>query len=414
MRSAIERGGATLTVTNAGDEKLSVSLVGRRGRTILYLVTEDWYFLSHRLPMALAAQRAGYRVHVATRVQKGAAEIEAHGFRLHPLEWRRGSTNPADLVSMVRQVRTLYKALKPDLAHHVGLQASIVGSLAARGLPLVAVNAMTGLGFAFVSRSRKARLLRPFFSARIRLLIKGPKAVALVQNPDDRAALVAIGVKAAHIALVPGSGVDVGLLVPLLEPQGEVTVAFVGRLLEDKGVRTLLDAHQLMMDHGETVRLLIAGDPDEANPSSITQRELVEWRSRPQVELLGHVDDIRDIWARAHIAVLPSRREGLPLSLLEAAACARPIVASDVPGCREIARHDVNAFLVPVDDPQSLAAALSVLARDPALRRRLGVAGRQLVVNEFSDVRIGAEIVALYDRQLNIDAGPLPLQGEPG
>jgi glycosyltransferase involved in cell wall biosynthesis len=347
-------------------------------------------------------------------VDKGGAEIQARGFILHPLDWRRGSTNPSHLVSMVRQVRALYEKLKPDLAHHVGLQASIVGSLAALRLPLVRVNAMTGLGFAFTSRSGKARLLRPFLSTLLRLLLRNPKAVALVQNPDDRAALAGIGVPDAHIALVPGSGVDVGALVPLPEPKGEVSVAFVGRLLDDKGVRTLLAAHQLMTDHGEMVRLLIAGDPDPANPASITQSEIVEWRRRPQVEVLGHIDDIRKIWACAHIAVLPSRREGLPLSLLEAAACGRPIVASDVPGCREIARHDVNAFLVPVDDPQPLAAALTVLARDPALRRRLGAAGRQLVVNEFSGDRIGAATVALYDRLLNIDAGLLPLRGRPG
>lgn len=396
-------------MSEAGTKSDPGSAVGRQGRSIIYLVTEDWYFLSHRLPMARAAQRAGYRVHVATRVDKGGAEIEALGFTLHRLDWQRGSTNPLHLVSMVRQVRALYQRVKPDLAHHVGLQASVVGSLAALGLPLARVNAMTGLGFAFTSRRMKARLLRPFLSLLLRLLMRNPAAMALVQNPDDRDGLIGMGVRSAHVALIPGSGVDVDNFVPLPEPEGEVNVAFVGRLLDDKGIRPLIAAHQMMTDNGETVRLLIAGEPDPANPASIPQGEIAAWCRRPMVEVLGQVDDIRTVWARAHVAVLPSRREGLPLSLLEAAACGRPIVASDVPGCREIAQHDVNAFLVPADDPGPLAGALTVLAREPALRARFGAAGRALAEDRFSSRQIGVATVELYDRLLKIDGGLLPL-----
>jgi glycosyltransferase involved in cell wall biosynthesis len=375
---------------------------------LVYVVTEDWYFLSHRLPMALAAQQAGYRVHVATRVAKGGADIERFGFTLHPLAWQRGSTNPLNVVANIRQVRTLYRTLKPDLAHHVGLQASIVGSLAAVGLPVALLNALTGLGFAFTSRDVKAAVLRPFMSLLLRFLIKRNSASALVQNPDDKAALQRLGVPVEKIALIPGSGVDTHALKALPEPAGEVSVAFVGRLLDDKGLRPLVAAHELMTKQGQRVRLLIAGDPDAANPASIPMAEVERWRQLPHVEVLGHVNDIGEVWARSHIAVLPSRREGLPKSLLEAAAYGRPIVATDVPGCREIARHGVNAFLVPADDPGPLAGALTVLARDPALRQRLGRAGRQIVESEFSSPRIGQEIVDLYDRLLARKATLLP------
>lgn len=375
---------------------------------ILYLVTEDWYFLSHRLPMALAAQQAGYRVHVVTRVGKGGAEIERLGFTLHPLAWQRGSTNPFNLVANVRQVRTLYKRLKPDLAHHVGLQPSVVGSLAAVGLPITLLNALTGLGFAFTSHNVNALLLRPFMSLLLRLLLMRRGVSALVQNPDDNAALQSLGVDPAKIHIIPGSGVDTHALMPLSEPSGEVSIAFVGRLLDDKGIRPLVAAHELMMRQGQAVRLLIAGDPDPANPASIPVAQVERWRHLPQVEVLGHVDDIEAVWARSHIAVLPSRREGLPKGLLEAAAHSRPIVATDVPGCREIARHGHNAFLVPVDDPGPLAGALTVLARDPALRRRLGAAGRAMVENEFSSDLIGRKIVDLYDRLLGRKAELLP------
>ncbi len=367
---------------------------------LLYLVTEDWYFLSHRIPMALAAQRAGYDVHVATHVVDGGARIEALGFQVHPLKWRRGSLNPFDLVAIIREVRALYRRLAPDLVHHVALQPSVIGSLAARGLGIAQLNAFAGLGSTFTSQSLKSRLVRPVLKALLRWILNGRRASALVQNGDDRDAIIAIGVDAARVSLIPGSGVDVDVLTPLPEPDGAVTLGYVGRLLEDKGLRTVIAAHDLLNARGLPVRLLIAGQADPANPASIPEAEIQSWGSKPNVTLLGHVNDVRQVWARAHIAVLLSRREGLPKSLLEAAACGRPMIASDVPGCREIARNGVNGLLVPPDDPEALAAAIEHLARDPALRRLYGAAGRHLAETEFSSARIGSKTVALYDRLL--------------
>lgn len=368
--------------------------------TLVYLVTEDWYFLSHRLPMALAARDAGYEVHVATHLNGQGAAIERHGFALHPLDWRRGSLDPRDLLRILRQIRALYKTLAPDLVHQVGLQPAIVGSLAALGLPPVRLNALAGLGYGFTSRTPKALLLRPALSVLMRLLFGGIKSAVLVQNPNDRDAMATFGVPADRVFLIPGSGVDTGQLQPMPEPEGEVTAAFVGRLLDDKGVRTLIAAHARLADQGRPVRLLIAGDRDEANPASIPQSEIAQWKHVAGVELLGHVADIREVWRRAHIAVLPSRREGFPKSLLEAAACGRPMVATDVPGCREIARAGFNAILVPPDNAAALADAIAQLAADPRLRQDFGAAGRSLVESEFSSAQIGAQTVRLYDRLL--------------
>jgi glycosyltransferase involved in cell wall biosynthesis len=388
---------------------------GRAARPkLVYLVTEDWYFLSHRLPMALAAKQAGYDVHVATRADKLGAGIEAQGFTLHPLDWKRGSLNPMNIVSIVRQVRDLYRKLSPDIVHHVALQPAVIGSLAARGLPVMRVNALAGLGFVFTSQSALAKAMRPPLAGLMRVLLNNERSAVLVQNPDDRAAIGAIGIESGRLHLIPGSGVDTERLKPLPEPAGEVTAAFVGRLLDDKGVRPLIAAHDLMRAHGETVRLLIAGDRDPANPASIPEGEVESWKAKPGLEILGHVSGIQGVWERAHIAVLPSRREGLPKSLLEAAAFGRSIVATDVPGCREIARHNVNAFLVPPDDPVALADAISVLARDPALRMKLGVAGRRMVEEEFSSSRIGQEVVALYDSLLKRRAALLPAAAADG
>jgi glycosyltransferase involved in cell wall biosynthesis len=168
--------------------------------------------------------------------------------------------------------------------------------------------------------------------------------------------------------------------------------------LDDKGVRTLVRAHEILAERGVAVQTLLAGEPDPANPASIPENVLANWQLIPNLRLLGHVDDVRSVWGQAHVAILPSRREGLPLSLLEAAACGRPLIASDVPGCREIARHHINALLVPVDEPEALANAIVTLMNDSDMRARFGRASREIVVSEFSSGRIGSEIVALYAR----------------
>jgi glycosyltransferase involved in cell wall biosynthesis len=372
---------------------------------ILYLVSEDWYFVSHRLPMARAALRAGFEVHVATRVADHAAAIESEGFILHPLGWRRGSFDPLRLLSAVREVRHLYWRVRPELVHHVALMPAVIGSLAALGLPIVCLNAMAGLGFAFTTRTPKAMLLRAVLEPTLRRLFGRARGFVLVQNPDDRAAIQSLGVSNDKIMLIAGSGVDIDVLKPLPEPPPPVAAGFVGRLLTDKGLPTLVEAHALLARRGRPVVLLIAGEPDPANPASIPQATIAEWQRRPGLTLLGQVDDIGAFWARAHIAVLPSLREGLPLSLLEAAACGRPIVATDVPGCREIARDGVNALLMPPNDTAALADAIDRLAGDAELRRCFGAAGRRIVEGEFSHLRIGQEIVALYRRLLQQGPG---------
>ena len=367
---------------------------------LLYLVSEDWYFLSHRLPMARAARDAGYEVHVATRVANGGKEIEAEGFHLHPLIWQRGSTNPLAFIRAIAAARRVHRAVRPDLVHQIALWPTIVGSLATLGLPSVRLSALAGLGFAFTSDSAKARAVRLVLRPLLRHMLSRPGSAVLVQNPDDEAMMAGIGVDRARIFVIPGSGVDTEALQPLPEPAGPLTIAYTGRLLADKGLRALAQAHALLTARGLAVRLLIAGNADPANPASIPPAEIERWRAQPGLELLGHVTDIRQVWAQAHIAVLPSRREGLPKSLLEAAACGRPIVATDVPGCREIARPGVNALLVPPDDATALADAIERLAADAGLRARFGSAGRHLVVDKFSSARIGRDIVSLYDRLL--------------
>jgi glycosyltransferase involved in cell wall biosynthesis len=281
------------------------------------------------------------------------------------------------------------------------LQAAVVGSLAAIGLPIVCLNALTGLGTIFVSDKAKVRLIRPALRVLLRALFNRAGSAVLVQNLDDRAAVEHLGIDASRIALIPGSGVDIAALTPLPEPDGPITIAFAGRLVEDKGIRTLVAAHEILARRGRKIRLLIAGQPDPANPGSIPCDEIAGWIKQPDLVHLGFVDDITTVWAAAHIAVLPSRGgEGVPLSLLEAAACGRPLVATDTPGCRDVARDGVNALLVPRDNAERLADAIDRLAGDRDLRHTFGRASRQLVEREYSSECVAREIVSLYRRLL--------------
>jgi len=368
---------------------------------LLYVVTEDWAFLSHRLPMARAAREGGFEVHVATRVSNGAAAIEAERFVLHPIPFARGSLSAVATLSTVAALRRVHRKVKPVLTHHVALQACVLGMLASLGRPCACVNAFIGLGYSFTSGTGKARAVRTIVGSLLRFLVNRKNSIALVQNNDDMSALMSLGIAKDRIALIPGSGVDVNRFTPLAEPVGAPTFGFVGRLLDDKGIRTLVAAHRLLRRRIPDANLLIAGAPDPANPASVTETEARSWNDEVGITWLGHVTDIAAFWAKAHVAVLPSRREGFPLSLMEAAACGRALIASDVPGCRELVLHDQNGLLFPVDDVMALADAMTRLAADPQLRARYAMAARKRAVNEFSASMIGRQTVALYQRLLS-------------
>jgi len=276
----------------------------------------------------------------------------------------------------------------------------VLGTIATLGRRCARVNAFIGLGYAFTSKSARARAVGWLIGALLRFLIDREGSIALVQNGDDMSALISLGIRKNRIALISGSGVDVKRFAPLPEPQGPPTFGFVGRLLDDKGIRTLIAAHRLLRTRCLDARLLIAGTPDTANPASVTEAEAKSWNDEAGVTWLGQVGDIASLWARAHVAILPSRREGLPLSLMEAAACGRAMIASDVPGCREIVIHEQTGLLFPVDNPRALAVAMERLARTPQLRARFATAARNLVVEKFAADLIGQQTVELYRRML--------------
>jgi len=375
----------------------SPPVTGRRTK-LLFLVTEDWYFCSHRLPPARAAQAAGYDVIVATRVERQGAEIKAEGFKLVPLNLRRRSRNPFRELAAIAEIVQVYRRERPDIVHHVALKPVLYGSLAAlivRG-PAV-VNALAGMGFLFTSRSRLATVLRAVVSRIFRVLLNARGNVLILQNPDDMAVLVSDGlVEPSRVRLIRGSGVDIKRFSPLPEAAGALVVMLAARMLWDKGVGEFVAAASALRARGVTARFVLVGDGDADNPASIPDAQLKAWHESGVVEFWGRCDDMPAAFAQAHIVCLPSYREGLPKVLLEAAACSRPIVATDAPGCREIVRHGENGLLVPLRDAISLADAIELLLGDASLRLKMGRRGRQLVESEFSDVQVALQTLAVY------------------
>jgi glycosyltransferase involved in cell wall biosynthesis len=365
---------------------------------LLYVVNEDYAFLNSRLPMARAARDAGFEVHVATNVNSGTAAIESEGFILHPIPFRRGGLSPLAAIQAVLAIRKIENAISPAIVHHSGLQCCVFGSLAAleRGFPTV--NAITGLGYIFTSSRLLPRLLKQGMVWLLPWLLNRRHSNILVENPDDRDALLALGARPERMRLIPGSGVDADRFEPLPEPDGPITIGFAGRLLVDKGIRALVAAHDLLRKRGHNFNLLITGNPDPANPASVSHDEVEGWTRRPGITWLGYIDDILTLWRATHIAVLPSHREGLPVALMEAAACGRPLVATDAPGCREICIANQTGLLVPIEDPPALANAILTLAQSPDLRARFGAAGRKLVEENLSARIIGRSIVELYNK----------------
>lgn len=371
--------------------------VDHSSRRILYVANEDFAFLLNRLPMARAAREAGFEVHVATRVDKGAKAIEAEGFILHSIPFRRGGLSPFSAIPTILALRRIERKIRPHVVHHAGLQCCVYGAMAALGTKLHQVNAITGLGYIFTSVTWRTRLLKLGMAWLLPLLLNRKRSAVLVQNPDDREALINLGIEQMRMVLIPGSGVDTNALQPLPEPSGPITFGFAGRLLADKGIRALVAAQAILRSEGHEARLIIAGNPDPANPASVPLAEIEEWTRRPGITWLGHINDIVSLWRDCHFAVLPSHREGLPVSLLEAAACGRAMIATDVPGCREIVLDGKTGLLVPVEDPVALAEAIRKLAAATELRAQFGKAARELVVDKLSAEIIGRSIVRLYN-----------------
>ncbi len=365
---------------------------------LLYLITEDWFFCSHFIERARAACAAGYQVTVVTRVSGHGNVIRQAGLNLIHLEIERRGMSPRRAWCTLRELSRIFSEARPDIVHNIALKPILLGTLAARlaKVPKI-INAPVGMGYVFTSRDTKAWLLRPFLRLAFSYLLNPPNSRVVFENRDDLQHLVEAGhVRRDAAILIRGAGVNLEQFRPRPEPTGDLVVVLVARMLWDKGVGEFVEAARQLQATGITARFRLIGAPDSGNPASISHSILKTWQDEGCIEWLGHRKDIAELLGACHIACLPSYREGLPKSLLEALACGRPVVATDVPGCREVVVDGENGFLVPPRDAASLATALKKLIEDPALRARLGARGRRFAETDFSSTRITSATLALY------------------
>jgi len=366
---------------------------------ILFLVTEDWYFCSHRMPLAQAMQNQGYEIIVVTRIRNHRSQIESQGFKVIPVEIMRSGKNPLQDLKVIKRLIHIFRSEHPDIVHLVAMKPVLYGSLAAwlTGIPFV-VTALAGMGHVFSSDQLAARLLRPFIRMSFRLLLNRKNTKTILQNPDDQKMFVEAGIlDPSRIRLIRGSGVDINTFVPTPEPDVTLTVILASRMLRDKGIVEFYDAAKLLQKRKVKAKFALVGDPDLMNPSSISRSILESWQHEGVLEWWGHRDDMPEVFARSHIVCLPTfYGEGVPKVLIEAAACGRPIVTTDMPGCREIVRDGENGILVPVKNPLGLADAIQKLLEDPDLRKRMGSRGREIAVNKFSIEKVVQETLAVY------------------
>ncbi len=384
------------------DRKSGIGECSLRGKSkiLLFVVNTPEFFVSHRLPVAEAAKAAGYDVHVASAPGEAIAKIQAVGLQHHAIPFARSGQNPLVELRTVVQLFRLFRSLKPDLVHLVTIKPVLYGGLAARltGVGSV-VSAVSGLGTVFVADSMVAKLRRWLITRLYIKAFKQKRLAVIFQNPVDRETLLSTGaLRLSDTRMIRGSGVAMSDYPWVPEPSGKPVVVMAARLLRNKGVVEFVGAANILRERGVDADMRLIGTSDPGNPASVTEAELGRWQEEGVVTLMGYRTDIAHQYAAANIVCLPSYYgEGLPKSLVEAAACGRAVVTTDHPGCRDAIRPEETGLLIPVKDPVALANAVQELIENPELRKKMGAAGRELAEYAFSIEQVVGQHLKIYD-----------------
>ena len=349
------------------------------GARLLFLATEDWFVRSHFMPLLRRAHEEGYEVAVAARLS--GADLE--GARAIHLPFERGALGPLGLVRESAAVRTLLRRERPDIVHAIAMKPVVWALLAGGGAARVL--AVTGRGYLGARRTAATMFASATMARWLRAAIT-KRGVLLVENEADRRWIEhGQALPDARVMIMPGAGIDPSAYAPAPEARGPIVVGMASRLVWSKGADIAIEAVRQLRRRGVEVILRIAGAPDSDNPERVSDSEIARWRAQTGVECIGKVDDMNAFWARTHIACLPSRGgEGLPRTLLEAAACGRPIVASAVPGIVDFVTSDIG-LLAPANDSATLAEVIARLAGDAALRGAMGSAAREKVLSGYTE-----------------------------
>lgn len=367
---------------------------------LLYVVARAEYFLSHRLDLAKEARGAGYAVAVASTPFHPKDHLKIVDIETFSIRFKRGGINPFAELKTIFDLIKVFKKNQPALVHNVALKPALYGAAIARFYKIPTINSINGFGYIFTSHHRKARILRPFIKIALRLILDHERAGVIVQNQDDYLECKSLLSK-CKLSLIAGSGVDIKTFYPV-PYQGIFTFTLVARMLWSKGVGEFVEAAQLFIKNNphKKVRFLIVGSNDSENPESIPLDVLQKWHNHGIIEWLDHHDDIQHIYAQTHVAVLPSYREGLPKSLLEAMACGLPIISTDAVGCRDLV-DNTNGIKVPLKNIQALANAFERCVADSQMCEAMGKKARIKAESMYSIDTINRQVIGVYNRILD-------------
>lgn len=354
---------------------------------LLILVNVDWFFISHRLPIAIAAKKYGYDVHIATKITKYYDELLSYGFVVHPLPIKRSSTNFVTEIKTFIEILFLLKRIKPDILHTVTIKPTIYGGIAARIASVSnVVVAISGLGYLFVEKSTSAFIRRFLVSIAYKIALKHKNIKVIFQNSSDVLILKKIAkLRESAIVIISGSGVDLEKFSYSPPRNNKIIVLMAARLLKQKGVYEYISAAKVIRQRGYDAIFQLAGTPDHSNPGSVSESEYCDWKREGLVEILGYRSDMHLLLSQAHIFVLPSfYGEGLSKALVEAAACGRPVITTNIPGCIDAIVPNMTGLIVPPKDSIALANAIERLINDKKLCEKMGAAGRKLAEQRYS------------------------------
>jgi len=364
---------------------------------LLFIVNVDWFFISHRLPIALAAIKKGYEVHLACGITDRKNELESLGIIVHHLSITRSGTSLLKEFKVIKEMNAVVNNVSPDTVHLVTIKGAVYGGLVTRFRNIkTRVASISGLGFVFIDEGIKARIIRFVVTKLYRLALNSANTTVIFQNENDKQIFIKNKIiKPEQSLIIRGSGVDLATYNASPEPSGEKVIMFLARLLKDKGLIEFCEAAVSLKNSGFKGRFVLVGDIDLHNPNSITQSELDHYIKVGAVEHWGFSSKVAETIAKSHIMVLPSYREGLPKSLIEAAACGRVVITTDVPGCRDAITPNVTGILIPLKSSEAIADAILSLCKNDDKRIEMGRKGRELAEMCF-------DIEDVIDTHLNL------------
>lgn len=364
---------------------------------IILFANSDWYLFNYRSAFARFLREQGHDVILLSPSGSYSSKLQEEGFQWIPVDFSRDSLNPFKEVRVVWKLYEILKQIQPDILHNFTLKSILYGSLAAKPAKVKKVlNAVTGRGYLFLNDNRKANLARSFVIPWMRYAMRGTQIIFQNKNDLDFFASQRLA-DPAQCVFIPGSGVDVDQFKPDgRKKEGLPIIALCARMLWDKGIKEFVEAAQIVRSHGKKARMVLVGGTDPGNPSSVPEELLKRWDDQGIVEWWGWKDDMLEVYRSASVICLPSYGEGLARSLLEAAACGLPIIATDIPGCREIVKQNETGFLVPIRNGNALADSIMYAIDHPDLLVEMGNKGREWIIKSYSTKIINHETYELY------------------